>query len=63
MLLLWMAGCAAPPAVDISYQPHEDQAELKDVLKDLSIKYIPADYSKTGRCLFRRRLLKHTCYL
>ena len=29
LLLLWAAGCAVPHAVDISYQPHEDRAELK----------------------------------
>ena len=33
LLLLWVAGCAAPPAVDISYQPHEDRAELKDMAR------------------------------
>ena len=35
LLLLWAAGCAVPQAVDISYQPHEDRAELKAMARRL----------------------------
>lgn len=35
LLLLWAVGCAAPHAVDISYQPHENRAELKAMAQRL----------------------------
>ena len=35
LLLLWAAGCAVPQAVDISYQPHEDRAELRAMARRL----------------------------